>query len=346
MQFRLHWESESPLALTDEIWVRNTRHGLRVRPGDDVYVVSAKKGARLLGRLGVIEASHDEYRSRIKLRVGGPRTAVFFRTSARAPDLNIPTDCHGVVHREVLQLDELATRAVETACGDHDFSLSMYPPRWSTIVRQIGIELDRAHKHRDTRPDIEAAERWLRAKYVTSQLPGPAPVYQIAARRALGMDIHLVAGKVRNRYPLTNDAIRAAINEDVALSGQLPDSRRHQRILMDLRDRLVELGVKPQYDGLVDCIAAIDEFDAYFEIKSTSPGSVAHQVRTGLGQILHYIWLDTGKSSSKIIGHLVVEGPWQKKNESLREFAQSLSIRLIWANEIRAFEFQIPLNRD
>ena len=157
------------------------------------------------------------------------------------------------------------------------------------------------------------------------------------------MDIHLVAGKKRNRHPLTDEAIRAAINEDVALSGQSPDSSRHQRILMQLRDRLVELGVKPQYDGLLDCVATIGEFDAYFEIKSASEGSVAHQVRTGLGQLLHYMWLDGANSSANLVGHLIVEGPWQEKNVSLREFAQSLAIQLIWAEEIPSFEFEYPI---
>ena len=41
-----------------------------------------------------------------------------------------------------------------------------------------------------------------------------------------------------------------------------------------------------------------------------APESLVHQVRTGLGQILHYMWMDSGATPRIIHGHLVVEGPW------------------------------------
>ena len=78
--------------------------------------------------------------------------------------------------------------------------------------------------------------------------------------------------------------------------------------------------------------------DIYFEVKSTSPESVVHQVRTGLGQVLHYMWRDTDATSRSIRGHLVVEGPWGEHNESLRDFLGSCLVRLTWSQDIPSME--------
>lgn len=336
--FRLNWESENPFFVTDRIWIRDSGDGLRIRAGDDVYVVSESTLPFLIGRLGVLGTDYDRYRSRINLLIGGPRTAVFFRSLNRAAVIRIPSIRQDSAHREAWQLDSASTAMIDSACGNYDFSLSRDPARWHSVVHRVYLEIRRKRVRGSTAPDIEIAEDTLRRNFVTSELPGPSPVYQIAARRALGMDIHLVPGVKRNRSHLTNEAIQKAINEDVALSGQLPESRRHQDILERLCNRLTVLGYSPKYDGLVDCIVELESIDVYFEIKSTSPGSIASQVRMGLGQILHYMWLDIQSGRKNIVGHLVVEGPWAKKNESLKEFARSLSIRLVWSEDIESLE--------
>ena len=80
------------------------------------------------------------------------------------------------------------------------------------------------------------------------------------------------------------------------------------------------------------------KFDFYFEVKSASPESIVHQVRLGFGQVLHYIWMDSNDSPPTIRGHLVIEGPWNTSDESLRNFLMSNSIRLTWSQEISSLE--------
>ena len=210
--------------------------------------------------------------------------------------------------------------------------------RWDAIVRQVQTTVARANRDGDTRPAIEIAESFLRRAYVTSQLPGPAPVYQNAARLALGINTDSEEPRSRGRHELTDEAIQKAINEDVATDGHTPNTQRHQQILALLRDRLIELGLAPKYDGLVDCIVEREQFDVYFEVKSTSPESIVHQVRLGLGQVLHYIWKDSKVTPKTIRGHLVIEGPWRTNDESLRPFLMSKSIRLTWSQEITSLE--------
>ena len=192
----------------------------------------------------------------------------------------------------------------------------------------------RALRDQDHRPDIEIAEAFLRRSYVTSQLPGPAPVYLNAARLALGIATASSSTELRRRNDLTDEAIVKAINEDVATAGHTPNTQRHQDILAVLRDRLVELGLVPKYDGLVDCIVEGDQFDVYFEVKSTSQESVVHQVRLALGQVLHYMWMDSDSVSRIIRSHLVIEGPWTTRDERLRKFLLANSVRLTWSRDI------------
>ena len=88
------------------------------------------------------------------------------------------------------------------------------------------------------------------------------------------------------------------------------------------------------YDGLVDCIVEFEDADIYFEVKATSSESLVHQVRTGMGQVLHYMWMDKDATPRTIRGHLVVQGPWTDQNESLRAFLESYLIRLTWSQDI------------
>ena len=61
-------------------------------------------------------------------------------------------------------------------------------------------------------------------------------------------------------------------------------------------------------------------------------------MRTGLGQILHYMWMHSGATPRIIHGHLVVEGPWADQNESLRDFLESCLVRLTWSQDIPSME--------
>ena len=133
---------------------------------------------------------------------------------------------------------------------------------------------------------------------------------------------------------MTSDAILAGINEDVATAYHTPDSSRHQEILEHLKHQLEYLGFVPKYDGLVDCIIETDNADIYFEVKSAIRESVISQTRTGLGQILYYIWIDSESVPDDILGHLIIEGPWEPQDEALRDFVGEYSIRLTWSSEI------------
>ena len=309
-----------------------------VQVGDDIYVLSGDESSKLLARLSVLNIRLDPFRHRIDLTIGGPRSAVFFDNPSDAVQMSIPTTASGSSRRVASCLDPEAVQQLVGACGSHDFSSPSIPVRWGAITRQVETTVARANRDGDTRPVIEIAESFLRRTYATSQLPGPAPVYLNAARLALGIIPELVPPTVRGRHELTNEAIQKAINEDVATAGHTPNTQRHQQILASLRDRLIELDLVPKYDGLVDCIVEMDKFDVYFEVKSTSPESVAHQVRLGFGQVLHYIWMDSNSSPPSIGGHLVIEGPWNTGDESLRSFVMSNSVRLTWSQDIASLE--------
>ena len=337
MPFRLisgvneEWKAEGglPIAASGD--------GHCIRVGDDIYVLTKGESSKLLARLSVLDVSLDTFRHRIDLQIGGPRSAVFFDNSSNAVQIRLPSTTSAPSRYEVRCLDQESAQQLAGACGSHDFS-SLIPIRWDAIAQQVGTNVARAKRDGDPRPDLEIAESFLRRNYVTSQLPGPAPVYQNAARRALGFDSPSKPSTYRERYVLTNDAIIVGINEDVSTSHHTPDSKRHQEILDQLRRQLERLGFTPKYDGLVDCIVETAAADIYFEVKSATRESVAHQIRTGLGQVLHYIWIDSESVPKALHGHLVVEGPWRAQDESLRVFVRSCSIGLTWSSEIESLD--------
>ena len=271
------------------------------------------------------------------MKIGGPRSAVFFDNASSAVPIRLPSTTGTSSRYEVRCLDPVLAQQLTEACGSHDFSSSV-PVRWDAIAQQVRTNVARANRDRDPRPDLEIAEAFLRHNYVTSQLPGPAPVYQNAARQALGQIMAPRPSVPRRRHLLTQEAVQRGINEDVATAGHTPNTSRHQEVLDRLRARLKQIGFDPKYDGLVDCIVEATDGDIYFEVKSTAPESVVHQVRMGLGQVLHYIWMDADTSPRAIRGHLVVEGPWADENESLRDFLQSCLVRLTWSRDISSLE--------
>lgn len=322
------------MRLAHRLFIRDSGDGRRVRVGDELYVVSTGRPCRLLARLFVTRVSHDVFRSRIDLTVGGPRTAIFFAKASDAVEVLLAQARSISRHREVTLLDRDATQILTAACGIHDFSRSPSAVRWGAIVLLVKRTVSLARSRRDGRPDVEITESFLRQNYVTSQLPGPAPVYQNAARIALGLTSTAKPSAPRKRHPLSRQAVLRGINEDVATGGHTPSSSRHQEILELLRMRLEQIGLTPTYDGLVDCIVDLGDAVVYFEVKSSTPGSVVHQIRTGLGQVLHYEWMDTAGSARIICGHLVVDGPWGYDSTSLREFVESWSVRLTWSKDI------------
>ncbi len=334
MPFQLTSAAEEKWTAEGDLPIAASGDGEDIQVGDDIYVLSQGETSRLLARLSVLSVRPDPFRHRIDLTIGGPRSAVFFDSSSDAIPVGLPASVGGSRRREATLLDPDAVQQLVGACGSHDFSSYSIPARWSAITRLVETAVARATRDGDSRPAIEIAESFLRRAYTTSQLPGPAPVYQNAARLALGITFESVTPTIRGRHTLTDEAIQKAINEDVATSGHTPDSRKHQQLLALLRNRLVELGLLPQYDGLVDCIVEKDKFDIYFEVKSTSPESIVHQARLGLGQVLHYIWMDSEAAPRTIRGHLVIEGPWKSGDESLRTFLTSNSVRLTWSRDI------------
>ena len=338
MPFRVHWSAEQNVRADESLSIRDSGNGLCIRVGDDLYVVSTSQQSRLLARLSVQSVTHDAFRSRIDLTVGGPRTAVFFAKARDAATVQLQEESPGRTHREATLLNPDSTRVLAAVCGAHDFSRPPTSVQWNTIVKRVGLAINRARRSRDPTPDVEIAESFLRRNYVTSQLPGPAPVYQNAARQALGLTFQAQRSVPRRRHELTREAVQRGINEDVATAGQTPNTSRHQEILELLRARLEQIGFVPRYDGLVDCIVEIGDVDVYFEVKSASSESVVHQVRTGLGQVLHYMWMDADISPRTIRGHLVVEGPWVPQNESLRDFLESFLVRLTWSREVSSLE--------
>ena len=337
MPFRLtsgwneKWKAEG------ELRVAASGHGHHIRAGDDIYVLTEGEPCKLLARLSVLDVSLDTFRHRIDLKTGGSRSAVFFDNSSEAVPIELPAIPTSPSRYEVHRLDPESIQQLIGACGSHDFSLSI-PVRWTAITQQVGTNVTRAIRDGDPRPALEIAESFLRQNYVTSQLPGPAPVYHNAARQALGQILLLRPSRPRRRHLLTQEAIQRGINEDVATAGQTPNTSRHQEILEQLRTQLEQIGFLPKYDGLVDCTVEVTDADIYFEVKSTSPESVVHQVRTGLGQILHYMWMDSDSTKRTIRGHLVVEGPWTEQNESLRDFLESCLVRLTWSQDIPLLE--------
>lgn len=338
MPFRIHWSAEQEIRLSGTLSIRDSGDGKRIGEGDDLYLVSDGQQSKLLARLSVLNVTKDTFRSRIDLRVGGPKTAVFFTKARDAVPVALQSESGSRLHREASLLQSDAVHVLTTACGTHDFSRHPTQVHWAAIVRQVRLAVTRARRCRDPRPDVEIAESFLRRKFVTSQLPGPAPVYQNAARHALGHSTPQKLSVPRRRHELTREKVQLGISEDVATAGQTPNTSRHQEILERLRVQLEKIGFTPRYDGLVDCIVEATDADIYFEVKSTSPESVVHQVRTGLGQVLHYMWMDTNATPQKIRGHLVVEGPWTNQNESLREFLGSCMIRLTWSNDIPSMD--------
>ena len=338
MPFRLTSGLDEKWKAEGDLPIAASRDGHCIQAGDDIYVLSGGELNKLLARLSVLKVRPDPFRHRIDLTIGGPRSAVFFDNSSDAIPIRLPTTVAGCPRREASCLDAEAVQQLVGACGSHDFSSTSIPVRWRAITQQVETVIARATRDGDRRPVLEIAESFLRRTYTTSQLPGPAPVYQNAARLALGIIPGSLATRIRGRHELTDEGIQKAINEDVATASHTPNTKRHQQILALLRDRLIELELVPKYDGLVDCIVERDEADVYFEVKSTSPESVVHQVRLAIGQVLHYMWMDSHESLRSIRGHLVIEGPWSTSDEALRVFLKSNSVRLTWSQDISSLE--------
>lgn len=334
MPFVVNWPADREFKPRERVSLRDSGDGQALSAGDELFIVSSGRRTRLLARLSVLHVDHDGFRSRVDLTVGGPRTAFFFARTSDAVEVGSLGERTSQHTKEATRLGLKASQILTGACGNHDFSRKPPNLKWSNVIQRVEIALARARRRGSSRPALEIAEAFLRYNFVTSQLPGPSPVYQNAARIALGLSALSEQSVRRQRHELTPDAVERGINEDVSISGHTPNTNRHQMILDQLRVRLVQLGLAPKYDGLVDCIVEAESFDIYFEVKSCSSETVVHQIRTGLGQVLHYMWMDNDIDQRALRGHLVVEGPWGSSNEDLRRFVETYSIRLTWSEDI------------
>lgn len=319
------------------VYISDAGDGKCISVGDEIYVVSEGRQSRLLARLVVRDVSHDIARHRIVLTIGGSRTAVFFDSPHSAVEAPLPSCINASTRRFATRIEADALHVLETLCGTHDFSLRNAPVRWNAISRAVETSIRRARRSGDSRLDVEIGEEFLQRNYVTSQLPGPTPVYLNAARRVLGLLSRKRSGQ-RRRRQLTREAVRKGIREEVVVTGHNPETKRHQELLERLRSRLEQIGFVPLYDDLVDCLVDTHDMEVYYEIKSTFQDSIVSQIRLGLGQVLHYLWMDAEASPRVRRGHLIVEGPWSDDDESLKEFVRSVSVGLTWGNELDSAE--------
>ena len=289
MPFRIHWSAEHEVRLSGILSIRDSGDGKRIGEGDDLYLVSDGQQSKLLARLSVLNVTQDAFRSRIDLRVGGPKTAVFFTRARDAVPVALQSESCSRLHREATLLQSDAVHVLTTACGTHDFSRHPTQVHWAAIVRQVRLAVTRARRCRDPRPDVEIAESFLRRKFVTSQLPGPAPVYQNAARQALGHSTPQKLSVPRRRHELTREKVQLGISEDVATAGQTQNTSRHQEILERLRVQLEKIGFTPRYDGLDRLHRRGHRCRRLFrsEVHITRVNRPSSKDRTGAGTSLH-----------------------------------------------------------
>lgn len=348
--FRLHWDASADLSPTGQIVIRDSEESRTIRTGDLLYVVTDAEDPRLLARIAANYCTQNLSRKSLVLGIDDPKTAFFFRRHSDAVGVPFLSKGDQRGHREATRLPEDVASNIANLCGTNDFSSIALPPTWPGTVRNVDRVVARAIRDKDTRSSVEIAVAYLRHRYVTSELPGPAPVYVNAARRALAPIVipeerqaltrKAKVIKIRRRGPLTDKAIQAGINDDSASTviGS-PDSKRHQLILQRLRDRLQDLGFNPLYDGFVDCIVEAEHGDLYFEVKSATPETLQRQMRQGVGQLLHYMWLDKKQAKKPIWGCLVVEDVLGRPMD-IREFVQSVSLGFIWSGEINELMVQ------
>jgi len=174
-------------------------------------------------------------------------------------------------------------------------------------------------------------------------------VYLSAARRAFEAPLqgpdqqssrptHTIPKEHLHQWgPLSDEAIDKGLSEDLSLfTTTSPDSRKHQQILRQLRDRLVELGFSPEFNGFVDCKISCGGGDIYFEVKSASEDSFVHQMRLGVGQLMHYIWKDRQTSSRPIRGFLVIEDA--PVPEGFKDFVNSVPFDICLSSEISTMQ--------
>jgi hypothetical protein len=340
----LYWERRVDLVPHQSIVVRDSEDAKGIIRGDVLFVITLGRKTSLLARLRVNNCIADSDREALILDINDPETAFFFRRHVDAVPVILPPGIKIGRHREIIRITDEAASLLSNLYGISDFSSRISPPMWPGILQRVYRNVTRAIRDGDKRPGIDIATEYLRKHYVTSELPGPSPVYVNAARQALFPTGSQFKGTVkatkrkrinlRNRATLTDEAINAGVNDDVALTLIAPpEKQRHQSILRELRDRLLELGLEPKYDGFVDCIVETPGCDLYFEVKSGTPGSLSKQLYVGTGQLLYYIWLDSKQFKKRIRGYLVMEGV-PNMPEEYYDFVKSVSLSIIWSSDV------------
>ena len=340
----LYWDRRIDLIPHQSIVIRESEEAKEIIKGDVFFVITEGGKTNLLARLRVNHCIVDSDRKALILDINDPETAFFFRRYVDAVTIALPLGIKISGPREIIRITDEAAALLSNICGTGDFSSRIPPPMWPGIQQRVYRNVTRAIRDGDNRPGIDIATAFLRKHYVTSELPGQSPVYVNAARQALFPNQLDFEGttkapkrkriNLRNRVPLTDEAINAGVNDDVALTLVAPpDKQRHQYILRELRDRLLELGLEPKYDGFVDCIVETPGCDLYFEVKSGTPGSLSKQLYVGTGQLLYYIWLDSKQFKKRIRGYLVMEGV-PNMPEEYYDFVKSVSLSIIWSSDV------------
>ena len=300
--FLLHWDADTDVTISTEVTVNDSGDATFLAPGDEIYILSNRHGARLRGRIVVATVIHEPAMKRVRIGVSHPRTAFFAKKVADAPAVALAADAGGG-HRQVMKVDEPTRLTLVEECAGCDFSTVVPPSMWPGIVESVRQTLDRRIRDGDERAAVHIATEFVRSKYYTTELPGPSPVYLNAARRSLldilgadeGEDRSIVKSpRLRTRGVLDDGAIDVQVNGDVSqFLASPPDSSQHQAILRRLTERLRALGLTPLCDGSIDCIVELEDLDVYFEVKAaSSPSSFEHQLRLSVGQVQFYMWRD------------------------------------------------------
>ena len=117
MSFRLISDSDYQWAAEGSLPIPASGDGQSVRAGDEIYVLTDGESGRLLARLSVLEVSLDEFRHRVNLKIGGPRSAVFFHHWDDAVTVHLSSEINRQSRNEIERLDSESADQLRQICG-------------------------------------------------------------------------------------------------------------------------------------------------------------------------------------------------------------------------------------
>jgi hypothetical protein len=357
------WDPSKSLNLGSRTAVHTPFGSSAPSEGDVTYIITLGQNQRLLARLGVMGARVDDSLQRTIVTSDRFVTAVFSRDVRTGHLLRTPIRMpNGIQHKQATVIGDWESDLLRNMCEqNNDYSRQYLPINWGGIVNKTLKYITRIQQSSDERSDLEIAVTYLLANHPTCELPGPAPVYLNAARIITGNsnDVTDPSGYMetygtldgsgtgpgamsgifcRRSVPLTESAIKAGINANLTkMSLYSPDARRHQEILLSLRNRLVVLGLDPQYDRLIDCKVVVSGSPVYFEVKSSQPENMLRETMLGVGQLEYYQWLDIKSGLKDIIGHVVLEDR-VKRRDTIPKFVQALGMGFTWSTGLEGLK--------